>query len=514
MNVALMSGRVALLRCSVLLTALGVGVAQTNLTSLGTGSQTSKEVAKKRALELNRQGSDSVTAKQFEQAKALFKQAIDLNPRLSDAYENLALILLLDGDDVAAEHTAVELLARAPGNYNARLVAGIAALNRNKFSRGKYYLFPLIKNGVDDPLVITAYAIGLEASGDKSAAASFNARSAKLRVEASDALLAGQIFRQRKLKAVAQKWIEASVADARAAVNPDLLYILATMYSEQGRITDACALYSRVLEVSPGNVDALIELSELERALGEQEKALSHLYTAKTLAATDPATLIHFSQVCLRRRMYVDARDALKKVVAQDPVNRHAWYQLGLAQFRIGETEAAETDFKAALALDQSDQWSRIGLGAVLTSTGRDREAAVEFHRVLQSNSRSAAAHYYLGLIHRANGDTPLALHELEQAVNDANRDARPLAALGQLQLSVHDLRSARRSLRKAIDLDPTYSTAHYYMAMLLRTVGQTDEAKNEIERYKKYHDEENKEGIVGLVSEGKWDYAGFLPPN
>ena len=31
------------------------------------------------------------------------------------------------------------------------------------------------------------------------------------------------------------------------------------------------------------------------------------------------------------------------------------------------------------------------------------------------------------------------------------------------------------------------------------------------MELFNKYHDEENKKGIVGLVSDGKWDYAGLL---
>ena len=114
---------------------------------------------KAKAVELNHEGSESVGAKQFEQAKALFKQAIQLDPKLSDAYENLALILLLDGNDVAAEHTAVELLGLAPGNYNGRLVAGVAALNRNGFARGRAYLVPLIRSGADDPLVTAVYTI-------------------------------------------------------------------------------------------------------------------------------------------------------------------------------------------------------------------------------------------------------------------------------------------------------------------------------------------------------------------
>ena len=93
-----------------------------------------------------------------------------------------------------------------------------------------------------------------------------------------------------------------------------------------------------------------------------------------------------------------------------------------------------------------------------------------------------------------------------------AKDDARPWAALGQLQLARHDLSSAHLSLLKAIELDPQFAVAHYQMAAT--ATGKQAEAAKELELFNKYHDEENKKGIVGLVSEGKWDYAGYLPPN
>jgi len=145
-------------------------------------------------------------------------------------------------------------------------------------------------------------------------------------------------------------------------------------------------------------------------------------------------------------------------------------------------------------------------------SLGHSKDAAVEFQRVLQRNPRSAAAHYYLAEVHRAKGEIPLALHELQQAVNCAKEDARPLAVLGQLQLEQHEFLSASVSLKKAIELDPGYATPHYHLARLLKLAGKQAEAAKELELFKKYHDEENKKGIVGLVSDGRWDYAGFLP--
>lgn len=506
--------KIVAVACFLLCGTLCLWTAQSAALREYAASQTVKEASKAEAVDLNREGKERVAAKQYDQAKALFNRAIALDPKLSDAYENLALLLLLEGDDNTAERTALKLLALMPDNYNARLVAGVAAINRKDFLRGRDDLAPLVSNSAGDPIVTAAYAVALEAIGRKAEAAAVSQGLTGLRLEASDALLAGQIYREPRLKKVAQKWLEESIASAGARINPELLYMLASIYADQGRRKDAAILYKRVLGAAPGNVDALVELSEVERILGEEQQATSHLYEAKTLAATDVSTLLHFGQICMRRRMYVDARDALKQVVAQDARNRHAWYQLGLAQFRIGETEDAEKDFKTALGLDAYDEWARVGLGAVMVSTGHLPEAAAEFRRVLQRDPGSAPAHYYLGQIHRNKGEIPLAIRELQLAANEAQEDPRPLAALGQLQLAQHDFAAARVSLDKAIRLDPDYAVAHYHLAMLLKTTGEQAAAAKELELFQRCHEEEKKRGIIGLVSGGNWDYVGFLPSN
>ena len=477
-----------------------------------TGEKTGDVGAKAQAIELNREAEQDIQAKRLGEAKALLKRAIQLNPRMADAHENLALLLLLQGDDAAAETTALEVLALEPDNYNGRLVAGVAAINRSRFARSASYLGPLAAADASDPLATAACALALQEAGRKTEAAKLRADLSRAPVEVRDALLAAQIFREKRLRLQAEKWLEAIIKSDSGPASPEVLYMLAGMYTEQRRLAEASALYTRVLEASPDNFDALVDLSEVERELGEPEKSAAHLYAAKKLAAGSTVSLLHFSQVCAHRHMYVDARDALQKVIAEDSRNREAWYQLGLAQFRIGEPQAAEEDFRTALRLSEHDEWSRVGLGAVLMSSGRQAEAAAEFHRVLEENSKCAAAHYYLGEIDREKGELNSAVHELEQAVNYARRDARPWAALGRLQLAQHHLGPARLSLQKAIDLDPASATAHYYMAMLLRESGETEAAKKEIERFSESRSQEKKKGIVGLVSEGKWDYAGFLP--
>jgi len=84
-------------------------------------------------------------------------------------------------------------------------------------------------------------------------------------------------------------------------------------------------------------------------------------------------------------------------------------------------------------------------------------------------------AHYYLTQIHRVKGEFTLAAREVEDAITYAPWDARQLAILGQLQTEQHHLAATHTS---------------------------------------RYHDEESKKGIVGLVRKGERDYPGFMPSN
>ena len=77
-----------------------------------------------------------------------------------------------------------------------------------------------------------------------------------------------------------------------------------------------------------------------------------------------------------------------------------------------------------------------------------------------------------------------LAVHELKLASSLAKEEARPLAALGQLQLAQHHFATARVSLNKAIELDPKYAVAHYQMAGLVKPTGEQAAAAKELELF------------------------------
>jgi tetratricopeptide (TPR) repeat protein len=321
----------------------------------------------------------------------------------------------------------------------------------------------------------------------------------QMKLADQDVVLAGQIFREPHLRAQAQQWLEALVQRDNA-VPPDTLYMLAQMYLQQHMTTEASSILSRMLEVDPDNIDALVQLSDLELAAGDHESSLSHLNKAKNTPSINVRSLSHLSQAYIERRMYVYASDVLQRIVALDAYDHEAWYQLGLTQFTLDDNDSAEKDFRSALQLDPNNQWARVAMGAVLEAMGRHDEARVEFKQVLASFPHSGAAYYYLGKNELLNNDLVAASRDLTRATLYANNDARPWAALAELQMDTNELTSASLSLDRAVALDPTSATAHYQRASLYRQKKMMTEARQELDLFRKYQQQEKEKRVVGIA--------------
>lgn len=99
-------------------------------------------------------------------------------------------------------------------------------------------------------------------------------------------------------------------------------------------------------------------------------------------------------QAAVQARLAGDADravDLLEVVVAADPRNADAQVQLGLAQLARGRLDAAETAFRAALAIAPAYADARIGLARVAQRRGDRVDALRELQPVDAANEEAAA---------------------------------------------------------------------------------------------------------------------------
>jgi serine/threonine-protein kinase len=143
------------------------------------------------------------------------------------------------------------------------------------------------------------------------------------------------------------------------------------------------------------------------------------------------------------------------------------------------------------------------------------REAITQFNRALQKDDKFALA--YAGLADRyamLNWYGALPPQEgCERARENAQRAlalddqlAEPHASLAYVLFWYdRDRAGGERELRRAIELNPSYSTAHHWLALMLTALGRFDEAKAQIQTAEQL---DPRSAIVKTAAAVVWYYA------
>ena len=148
-------------------------------------------------------------------------------------------------------------------------------------------------------------------------------------------------------------------------------------------------------------------------------------------------------QLLAEQQRFPPALDHLRRATRLDSDNPEYPYTLGLALRLHGDLDAADAQFRAALA----------------------------------KNPDHALARRSLGLVLRQKGDTTAAATELRRAATEMPEDPQGRYLLGAVLLKMGDTAGAVAELREAIRLNPMLTEARVTLAQALAKEGQKDAA-------------------------------------
>ena len=133
-----------------------------------------------------------------------------------------------------------------------------------------------------------------------------------------------------------------------------VLNTLGVVYQRSGRLADAERVYNALLQRHPQQTQALHNLVQLLEQQGRHADARP---IAARLAALEPEPPYHWfvqGQLALRRGDARTARDFFAREVARADYSSEFHYWLGLAQYQLGETDAAQRSLEKAESLSTS----------------------------------------------------------------------------------------------------------------------------------------------------------------
>jgi len=243
----------------------------------------------------------------------------------------------------------------------------------------------------------------------------------------------------------------------------------------EGRIDLAEACYRKILKVDPMSSEAKQMLQSLRAEAGPAN------YSIQSLSATvtgDLYALNNLANSYLADGKIQSATDCFRRVVELRP-SASAHQQLGEAQERLGDLQAAVDSYRSALALKPDSADLHCHLARVLYQGGALQPAAELYRRALVLDPKRHEIYSDLGLVLTNLGNFAPALEAFRRSLVANPRSAKTIAGLGHLFECKGDLISAADAYRDAIKLAPRLLAAYVDLGFVLYGLGELAEASD-----------------------------------
>lgn len=226
-------------------------------------------------------------------------------------------------------------------------------------------------------------------------------------------------------QAAAREATELSVADALA---------LAVQLHRAGDHDQAEKLYRRILEVAPGDADALNFLG----------------------------------MIAMARNRPAEAVDLIQQSLESDPTFGERYVNLGNVLLAVGRVEQALDAFQRAVTMVPDSSTAHCNLAVAYTLHRRLDDADRAFQRAIELDpTNSDAYHNYANLLNR-RGDVQACLRNYVKAAKLCPTNANTRRQIGAIYTALGDIESAIQCHREWLEHEPDHPMAQYLLAACL----------------------------------------------
>jgi tetratricopeptide (TPR) repeat protein len=234
-----------------------------------------------------------------------------------------------------------------------------------------------------------------------------------------------------------------------------------------------------------------LELVSLYVSIGDLAQAAA---TLDSLRKADPDnTEVMYAAY----RTYSDlAGESLLALAIAAPDSAQMHQLMAHEETRQGKTNGAVAQYRKAIAMDPNLPGIHFELAELLNSSQDadvKKQAELEYQAALKINPLDERSTLRIGEILDSRGDSEGAYKSFLHAVELAPSDSDAKLGLAKVLIEKNQSDKALALLEETVKLEPTNATAHYRLGTLYRTRGRTEDAKREVDLYKKYKDEKEK---------------------
>lgn len=259
------------------------------------------------------------------------------------------------------------------------------------------------------------------------------------------------------------------------------------------RLDAAAAAFEDLQRRSPDNPYYVHRLGTIAALRKQTDVAVHWLRKALEVNPAFPDVLNDLMVTLAQAGRYDDAIRELNEWQAKAPEDTHWMFALlkGKVQLRAGRLDAAEQEFRRAVALNPENYEAYLQLGQLQAARGRQSEAVAEVDRLLEKDANFGPAHLLRAYFSDAAGNQPAAIEGYRKCLEvfpegdpawavAANNLAWLLASRGE---NLTEALSLAQRARRIDPENPSYADTlgwiHYLMGNYILAVDQLEFAVN-----------------------------------
>jgi tetratricopeptide (TPR) repeat protein len=417
-----------------------------------------------------------VDSKDLPGAQDAFEHALKLDPSSHKSRNDLGNVYIAQGKLDLAEKEFRTVLRLDPANSDANYNLALVLLTNHKPADAIPHLLRVHPQNAASRFNLTRAYLesGNTAAGLKSASelSALNPDDVQLHFTLGVLLAAQKQFRPAQL--------ELEKANALQPETLEILYNLGEAYLRGGDLSKAELILNRAQTLKPNSPEILYLLAQVYQDQKRPVDALDLLVRAHKLAPENADVTFLLARVSMTQNYFEDAIPLLESGLKIAPQRTDLRAALGESYFMSGKAEKAIDEFHKLIDVDPAAR-SYAFLGLAYRHLGRFDEARKYFELGLKRDPRNISCLYNMGYIEERQGNHARA-ETLFQQVLRLNPDfAEALLELANLHIADKKFEEAAALLRKYVKVSREPSSGYYKLAMVERSLHQTDAARRDL---------------------------------
>ena len=173
--------------------------------------------------------------------------------------------------------------------------------------------------------------------------------------------------------------------------------------------------FHRVLEQNPDSAPAHVLFGEALDGLGRTPEAIAEFEAAAKISPSEPNVHFGLGYLHWKSQQYDEAKQEFERELAVDPTHAQALAYLGDIEWKNNHPEAALPLLNQAQKINPTLRITYVDLGAIHMQQKNYKEAKAALLRAVALDPAQPDAHYQLGRLYQALGDTADAGKELHK---------------------------------------------------------------------------------------------------